>query len=762
VFFTTESEGFRLGGYDKDNSSQNLVAPRRLNQLTIQNDPGLNIIKPGSEYWSDLRPRLKVTTIENQNETITFVEPFWQFSYFSTNTVSNLPNIVFVDSSNNISELTATKVFSSGYRSSVYSGNDTRIYAGETSADSDGIENNNAGFRLLDAIGFNSLLFSPYETNRSEFGFDRTIELFYRGIYSTLVGRFGPTPNTNRLPLYGMWIIRPTGIEYKMYQVNPTTNVSINTGFRIPENGSIPLSSQGQARTFIQSGNLVSAYSIGQSAQHDESDFSGDYFINVRANLQEDRTYVADTTTAGVNAFIEQSTVRNESSTRSQSQGLKVKITILFGQITIFKELELLNNEFNSGQTNSSFFVSTDSGQVINPSEPNLSARRTRFESEKLASYSGTGFYRDNSIDPKYSIDNVPIEVSQIPIDMVVNSFLGSQSIDQSITVPIQFDVESTKISEFTCSANFNATGSSSFSVTGRIPGNESSRDTRRLGDRTDNVYSSSVSTILVKAKSFEILESINFTVITSNKIYSCKTTILLSEPIQTTRQSFRVEGSLVTQLGFRSEALEVIKDESYKIRPLDDSFFQGVLTIKNTTFFFTDFLIPSTFNRSGTGSPTFTVSDTTTNNTTGFDSQYVNTKNIELYDDDDGFYTINLPHNTLPFRRVTGMVATIKSIKNHSIPNYLPTGKSRILIPNMKYFNPNQSTLTKANPDKPEDNGLVGRIFRTSKRTQVAATVENWGIRDNGELFLDNLTNEPLGEYPGLTERIFYYPGDT
>jgi hypothetical protein len=68
---------------------------------------------------------------------------------------------------------------------------------------------------------------------------------------------------------------------------------------------------------------------------------------------------------------------------------------------------------------------------------------------------------------------------------------------------------------------------------------------------------------------------------------------------------------------------------------------------------------------------------------------------------------------------------------------------------------------LTRANPSKPQDNGLVAKLFRTTKRTQIAATAEVWGIRDNGEFDLLELLDTPIGDYPGSTERIMYYPGD-
>jgi hypothetical protein len=78
-----------------------------------------------------------------------------------------------------------------------------------------------------------------------------------------------------------------------------------------------------------------------------------------------------------------------------------------------------------------------------------------------------------------------------------------------------------------------------------------------------------------------------------------------------------------------------------------------------------------------------------------------------------------------------------------------------------MAYFNPKRTILTRANPNKPQDNGLVAKLFRTTKRTQIAATAEVWGIRDNGEFDLLELLDTPIGDYPGSTERIMYYPGD-
>jgi hypothetical protein len=214
------------------------------------------------------------------------------------------------------------------------------------------------------------------------------------------------------------------------------------------------------------------------------------------------------------------------------------------------------------------------------------------------------------------------------------------------------------------------------------------------------------VSLKVAKARSYEILESINFVIITKNKIYSCKVVDLLFDNVK-------------IPVGSRRDTLPDEVLSLSKISQLD------TLTVNNTSV---------TIN--------------------GFDT-------ANFYIDNRTTDSFPLVAPMLGIRVVRGISANVISVKDHLVTDYLPDRKYQVIIPNMAYFDSGNTILTKANPNKPEDIGLIAKLFRTTKRTQIAATIEVWGIRDNGELDLLELLDTPLGEYPGSTERVYYYPGD-
>jgi hypothetical protein len=344
--------------------------------------------------------------------------------------------------------------------------------------------------------------------------------------------------------------------------------------------------------------------------------------------------------------------------------------------------------------------------------------------------------YKNNSANPIYTIANLELKISEILFNTLTTSFSDTQSTAQTISIPVDFNVNSCYVKEFTVSENISNTGTVVHEFTGRVPGNEQQRSQSIIDGSGFDSTVTIVNAVTAKMRSYEILESINFVIITNQKIYSCKVNNLTSNAIKT--------------LGFTDRST---------LNLLDDEFFHSNLTTtaQLSSPFFTDLFRIPVASRDGSyySNPPFpSLNDS--HNVSGFDSDLVNLDKF-LFGDDEALFI----NGTLPYRKVTALNATIVSIKNHEVSDYLPSGQSRILIPNMAYFNPKRTILTRANPNKPQDNGLVAKLFRTTKRTQIAATAEVWGIRDNGEFDLLELLDTPIGDYPGSTERIMYYPGD-
>jgi hypothetical protein len=351
--------------------------------------------------------------------------------------------------------------------------------------------------------------------------------------------------------------------------------------------------------------------------------------------------------------------------------------------------------------------------------------------------------YKDNSVNPIYTIANLELKISEILFNTLTTSFSDTQSTGQTISIPVDFNVNSCYVKEFAVSENISRTSTVIYEFTGRVPGNEQQRFESLIYDSSSNSNINGgsstvtiVNAVTAKMRSYEILESINFVIVTNQKIYSCKVDNLTSNTIKTLLSTDR-------------SALNLLNDE----------FFHSNLntTVQLSSIFFTNLFRIPVASRDGSfySRPPFPLLNDN-HNVSGFDSEFVNFDKF-LFGSIEALFI----NGTLPYRKVTALNATIVSIKNHDVSDYLPSGQSRILIPNMAYFNPEQTILTGANPSKPQDNGLIAKLFRTTKRTQIAATVEVWCIRDNGEFDLLELLDTPIGNYPGSTRRIMYYPGD-
>jgi hypothetical protein len=442
---------------------------------------------------------------------------------------------------------------------------------------------------------------------------------------------------------------------------------------------------------------------------------------------------------AGVFGYVQESGTSTSRSISSDSQSFKIKVPVIVGQLTIFKKLELLDNQFRLFErSNNSDF--TTSSTITNPSETNLSAQRRRFTRTGSAISQSNLSYKDNSVNPIYTIANLELKISEILFNTLTTSFSDTQSTGQTISIPVDFNVNSCYVKEFAVSENISRTSTVIYEFTGRVPGNEQQRFESLIYDSSSNSNINGgsstvtiVNAVTAKMRSYEILESINFVIVTNQKIYSCKVNDLTSNAIKTSVFTDRSALNLLDDEFFHSNLNTIAQLSS----PFFTNLFKIPVAIRDDSFY---------------SRPPFPLVNDS-HNVSGFDSGFVNVDKI--------LFEALFINGTLPYRKVTALNATIVSIKNHEVSDYLPSGQSRILIPNMAYFNPKRTILTRANPNKPQDNGLVAKLFRTTKRTQIAATAEVWGIRDNGEFDLLELLDTPIGDYPGSTERIMYYPGD-
>jgi hypothetical protein len=729
VFFTTTANGFRYGGYNEEGDSQNLISPRSLTQFnTPQNDPGFNIISPGSRYWSDITPRFAAT---DSDGVTTFTEPYWEFSFINPSQLDFFTEELRVTRSNgdDFAIIKAQRFFGS-LRELIYCGGDTRVVIGNISIAEPIIESTLKN--IFYSVGPISGV-SPFDlSNRSLFGFQSI---------------------SGRLTKYnGIYLAKPSGLEYKIYEKTrlvPLIDTTVNT--RIPADTSLPVVSSTSSQNMQDRAKLTQIFSGGVSLEYSESVYEAAYSIDSTSNSSANNTGIEQVLLrgqpysfpgAGVFGYVQESGTSTSRSISSDSQSFKIKVPVIVGQLTIFKKLELLDNQFRLFErSNNSDF--TTSSTITNPSETNLSAQRRRFTRTGSAISQSNLSYKDNSVNPIYTIANLELKISEILFNTLTTSFSDTQSTGQTISIPVDFNVNSCYVKEFAVSENISRTSTVIYEFTGRVPGNEQQRFESLIYDSSSNSNINGgsstvtiVNAVTAKMRSYEILESINFVIVTNQKIYSCKVDNLTSNTIKTLLSTDR-------------SALNLLNDE----------FFHSNLntTVQLSSIFFTNLFRIPVASRDGSfySRPPFPLLNDN-HNVSGFDSEFVNFDKF-LFGSIEALFI----NGTLPYRKVTALNATIVSIKNHDVSDYLPSGQSRILIPNMAYFNPEQTILTGANPSKPQDNGLIAKLFRTTKRTQIAATVEVWCIRDNGEFDLLELLDTPIGNYPGSTRRIMYYPGD-
>jgi hypothetical protein len=740
VFFTTTANGFRYGGYNEEGDSQNLISSRSLTQFnTPQNDPGFNIISPGSQYWSDLTPRVETT---DSDGVTAFTEPYWEFSFLNRSGLDFFTQELRVLRSNgdNFAIIKAERFYDS-LRQLIYCGGDTRVVIGNINIAEPIIESTlqNIFYDVAPIFGV-----SPFDlANRFSFGIGSPNA-------SGLETRYGVS--TELAKYNGIYLAKPSGLEYKIYEKTrlvPLINTIVNT--RVPTNTNLPAESSTSSQNIQDRAKLTQIFSRGVSLEYSESVYEAAYSIDSTLNDSTNNTGIKQVLlqgqpysfpSAGVFGYVQESGNSTRRSISSDSQSFKIKVPVIVGQLTIFKQLELLDNQFRLSER-SIDSVSTASSTITNPSETDLSAQRRRFTNTGTSINQANLSYKNNSVNPIYTIGNLELKISQILFNTLTTSFSDTQSTGQTISIPVDFNVNSCYVKEFTVTENISQTSTSIYEFTGRVPGNEQQRSGSIIYnsgfDSSVNGGSSTVTTVnavTAKMRSYEILESINFVIVTNQKIYSCKVNDLTSNAIKTS----------------------VFTDRS-ALNLLDDEFFHSNLNTPTqlSSLFFTNlFKIPVAIRDASFYSrPPFPLVNDS-HNVSGFDSGFVNVDKVLFGEDEELFI-----NGTLPYRKVTALNATIVSIKNHEVSDYLPSGQSRILIPNMAYFNPKRTILTRANPNKPQDNGLVAKLFRTTKRTQIAATAEVWGIRDNGEFDLLELLDTPIGDYPGSTERIMYYSGD-
>jgi hypothetical protein len=408
----------------------------------------------------------------------TFTEPYWEFSFINRSGLDFIVEELRVLRSNgdNFAIIKTPGLFDS-LRQLIYCGGDTRVVIGNIRIAEPIIESTlqNIFYDVAPIFGV-----SPFDlVNRFSFGmgFPNASEPGTRYGVSIRLAKYN-----------GIYLAKPSGLEYKIYEktrTSPLINTTVST--RVPTNTNLPIESSTSSENVQDRAKLTQIFSDGMSLEYSESVYEAAYSSDSTSNSSANNAGIKQVLlrgqpysfpSAGIFGYVQESANSMRRERFSDSQSFKIKVPVIVGQLTIFKQLELLDNQFRlfEGSIDS---ASTASSTITNPSETDLSAQRRRFTNTGLRISQSNLSYKNNSVNPIYTIANLELKISQILFNTLTTSFSDTQSTGQIISIPVDFNVNSCYVKEFTVSENISTDSKVIYEFTGRVPGNEQERSER-------------------------------------------------------------------------------------------------------------------------------------------------------------------------------------------------------------------------------------------------------------------------------------------